>query len=391
MKPAARIQAAIEVIGEIIGGDAPAERVLRRFFRARRYAGSKDRAAISELVYDVLRHRGRLDWHLDGAGSPRLFVAGFLLWINKIEPYSIFSDEKYAPSSLTTEEQAVLSCQQHGEPPDWARLNLPAWLWPMLAGHGAANLAALNARAPLDLRVNSLKASRGEVIARLAAEGIEAHETPLAATGLRLAAGALVSASQSWRDGLVEVQDEGSQLAVARLDVRPGMTVLDYCAGAGGKSLALAAAMDNRGRIFAHDAAARRLARLAPRLARAGADIVQTGLPEGPVDLVLVDAPCSGSGTWRRNPNAAWRLTPARLAELGRLQAAVLDAAAEFVRPGGRLAYVTCSLLASENDDQVEGFLARHNDFRRRSAELLTPWRHGVDGFFIALLDRPHR
>jgi len=310
---------------------------------------------------------------------------------------------------------------EHADQPAWVRGNLPEWLVAELeAAFGAAlaeELAALNREAPLDLRVNTLKTDRVGALAALAADGLEAAPTPLSPLGLRLSARATLPATAAFRDGLVEVQDEGSQLAALLVDVRPGQAVCDLCAGAGGKTLALAAAMANQGRLLACDVEATRLRPMAPRLRRAGVDLVETqviaaeddGWPTDPTesfDRVLVDAPCSGSGAWRRNPDARWRLDPETLAGFAPVQDRLLRGAARLVRPGGRLVYVTCSLLPRENADRVAAFLAEHGDFRpvpigevwphavggAPPADgpflTLTPARQGTDGFFVAILER---
>jgi 16S rRNA (cytosine967-C5)-methyltransferase len=286
------------------------------------------------------------------------------------------------------------------------RASFPAWLTPEIerqfGADAAAEMAALTAAAPTDLRANGLKATREDAAAALAAEGVATTPTPLSPLGLRLATRANLAGLRAFRDGLVEVQDEASQLVALMAGAAPGMAVLDLCAGAGGKTLALAAAMRNRGRLLACDTDARRLARLGPRLARSGAAIVETralrgGENLGGFDRVLVDAPCSGSGTWRRHPDAKWRLTPERLDTYRAAQAALLREGAARVKQGGRLVFATCSLLPSEGRGRIEAFLAEAGGtFRIVDAlpalgpapYLLTPHRHGTDGFFAAVLER---
>jgi 16S rRNA (cytosine967-C5)-methyltransferase len=290
------------------------------------------------------------------------------------------------------------------------RMECPCWLWAKLAHLPAAEWAALNVSAPVDLRVNTLKATRDAARAALAAANLDSGPTSLSPLGLRLPGRARLDSTAAFRDGLVEVQDEGSQLAALLLDAKPGMTVVDWCAGAGGKTLALAAQMKGEGRLIAGEANEGRIANLAERAERAGVSFIETVVPaeaiEAMADRVLVDAPCSGSGTWRRHPEAKWRLTPESLAEYGREQTAILDAASRRVKPGGLLLYVVCSLLPEEGSERVAAFLAAHGDFERVPARtlwaraigtappagdgdlILTPAQHGTDGFYIAGLER---
>jgi 16S rRNA (cytosine967-C5)-methyltransferase len=437
MTPAARTEEAIRLL-ERIGDPAatePADAILAGHFRRNRYIGAKDRRALGDLVYATLRGQAALDWWVErGAGrapAARLRVLAALALIDGLPPGEImarFDGSKHGPAPLDPAEQrlvAALAGQAlgHDDQPAWVRGNYPAWLEPALAESFGARLAeemaALNRPAPVDLRVNALKATRDEARAALAAEGVEAEPTPLSPLGLRLAGRGTLPALAAFRAGLVEVQDEGSQILALLLDARPGQQVVDYCAGAGGKTLAMAAAMANRGRLVAGDVATVRLGALAPRLARAGVTIVETAageaalaaLPAAAFDRVLVDAPCSGTGTWRRNPEARWRLTPEMLERHAAQQRAILSAASRLVKPGGRLLYATCSVLAVENDRQMEGFLGRHDDFAAlpvapvwraalrtvapadavegaRPWLHLTPARHGTDGFFAAVVER---
>ena len=279
--------------------------------------------------------------------------------------------------------------------PDAVRLEVPDWLVSRIE---PGELRALLEPAALDLRVNLLKATRDEARAALAAEGLNAIPTPHSAWGLRIEGRRQVTGGAAFRAGLVEIQDEGSQLVAALVDARPGMRVADYCAGAGGKTLALAMTMQNRGALVACDVSAVRLDGAVRRLRRAGVHNVERHLIEpgdkwvkrraGTFDRVLVDAPCTGTGTWRRNPDARLRLAEGDLTELLPKQAAILDRAAPLVRTGGRLVYVTCSLLSEENEDQVSAFLCRHPLYARVDALSLSPARHGTDGFFAAVLER---
>lgn len=422
MTPAARLAAAIDLLAAIEAApQRPADAVANDFFRNRRYIGSGDRRAVSARAWSVIRTWRRLDWWLHGAGTPRLRVGASLL----LEGWTFdgvqqaFSGGRYAPASLCADEAERLRVLEgrtleHPDMPLAARLEMPDWLLPQLAERFRDRLEpearALLAEAPLDLRVNTLKTTREAAQAALAAEGITAEPTPLSPWGLRVSGRLPVTTGPAFRDGLVEIQDEGSQIVALMADARPGMRVADWCAGAGGKTLALAACMQNRGHIVACDVNVRRLDAAVRRLRRAGVHNVERHLTEagdrwvkrraGSFDRVLVDAPCTGTGTWRRNPDARLRLTEADLRELTAKQASILDAAAPLCRPGGRLVYATCSLLPAENETQVNAFLTRRPDFRRLPATAvwagappgddlhLTPARNGTDGFYCAVLER---
>jgi 16S rRNA (cytosine967-C5)-methyltransferase len=427
LTPAARIAAAIDLLEVIEGAPKrPADAVANDFFRARRYIGSGDRRAVSERVWAVLRARRRIGWWLaEARQSPRLLVAASLL----LEGWGLggvqqaFSGGQFAAPPLDRGEVAVLKpldghTLDHPGMPEAVRLEVPDWLLPHLVarfgGGVAAELAALSQPASLDLRVNLLKGTREQARAALAAEGWEAAETRFSPFGLRIDGRRPVTSGPAFQSGLVEIQDEGSQLVALMAGVAPGMRVVDWCAGAGGKTLALAAMMENRGQIVACDVSAPRLEGAVRRLRRAGVHNVERHLVApgdkwakrraGAFDRVLVDAPCTGTGTWRRNPDARLRLSEADLAELLPKQAAILDTAQSLVRKGGRLVYATCSLLAEENEAQVTGFLLRHPDFAVVPLDQawtlagappnlgpylsLTPARHGTDGFFTAVLER---
>ncbi|MEM7222478.1 MAG: RsmB/NOP family class I SAM-dependent RNA methyltransferase [Pseudomonadota bacterium] len=431
MRPAARIASAIDILARLEAEDRPADGLIRGVFRANRYIGAKDRRAIGDLVYGVLRHSARLDWWLSraqvGAGGARGRVLAELTLAQGLggaEIASLFDGDTYHPPPLESAERALLEQLDgaeldHTEQPDWVRLEVPEWLLPGLreALGDDQEILALGHTAPLDLRVNLLKAERAAVRQALAEEGIESAPTPFSPWGLRVTARHALPALKAFRDGLFEVQDEGSQLVALLSDARPGLSVADLCAGAGGKALALAMTQGGEGRLVALDLDARRLERAGPRLARAGVDFVETrvlvdGDPwldqeAGSFDRVLVDAPCSGSGAWRRQPDARWRLTAARLEQYTQSQAEILRIAAGLLRPGGRLIYATCSLLPPENRDQATTFLTERPDYRalplgdlwREQLEtpypgdecpalLLTPLRHGTDGFYLAVFQR---
>jgi 16S rRNA (cytosine967-C5)-methyltransferase len=423
--PAARIEGAISLLEAIEAAPVrPADAVANDFFRERRFIGSGDRRAISDRVWRVLRSRRRLAWWVPKA-TPRLLVAASLLtegWLLSGVAEQ-FSGERFAATGLERNEYNALrrvegQALEHPDMPDPVRFEIPDWLYPrLLTRFGdalGAEMAALSEPAPLDLRVNILKGTREDARAALAAEGWEARPTPLSPWGLRIDNRRPVTSGPAFQSGLVEIQDEGSQLIAALTDARPGMRVVDWCAGAGGKTLALAAMMGNRGQIVACDVSASRLEGAVRRLRRAGVNNVERHLVEpgdkwakrraGAFDRVLVDAPCTGIGTWRRNPDARHRLREQDLLELTRKQSSILDTAGALVRVGGRLVYATCSLLEEENEGQVSAFLARHSDFALvplaqawglegvappgEEMLSLTPALHGTDGFFAAVLER---
>jgi 16S rRNA (cytosine967-C5)-methyltransferase len=427
LTPAARIAAAVDLLVVVEGAPKrPADAVANDFFRSRRYIGSGDRRAVSERVWSVLRTRRRLAWWLDGApATPRLLVAASLLlegW-TKAGVVQTFSGGQFAAPPLDRGELAIIQRIEgrtidHPDMPDPVRLEIPDWLLPRLQSRFgkalSAEMAALSEPATLDLRVNLLKGDRTQAQAALAAEGWEAKPTPFSPWGLRIEGRRPVTDGPAFQSGLVEIQDEGSQLIALMVGAEPGMRVVDWCAGAGGKTLALAGAMQNRGQIVACDVSAPRLDGAVRRLRRAGVHNVERHLLEagdkwlkrraGTFDRVLVDAPCTGTGTWRRNPDARLRLQQTDLSELVPKQAMILDAAQTLVRKSGRLVYATCSLLEEENEAQVTGFLRRHPDFAliplSRAWPLpqpvpnggeflcLTPARHRTDGFFTAVLER---
>jgi 16S rRNA (cytosine967-C5)-methyltransferase len=333
-----------------------------------------------------------------------------------------FDAGAYRPAPLSPDERRLVE-QLHGQTldhpdqPGWVRGEYPAWLADTLGAAPDTELRALNAPAPLDLRVNQLAVSREQALAGLTEAGIKATPTRFSPLGLRVVGRPSLSQLQAFQDGWVEIQDEGSQLVALLADARPGQAVIDLCAGAGGKTLALAAAMANKGRLIACDVSEKRLERAVKRLRRAGVHNVerralgpdaQSWLKRqaGRFDRVLVDAPCSGTGTWRRNPDMKWRIGPDEITALRSVQDEVLDRGARLVKPGGRLIYATCSLLAAENEQAIEAFLARHAEFQLLpvggvwTAVLagdcpvdgpylrLSPARHGTDGFFAAILER---
>jgi|SRR5579871_587192 len=443
MTPAARLAAAIEVFADIDARRRPAADVLKDWGLSHRFAGSADRAAIAGLVYDALRRKASSAW-LMGAQTPRAALIGMLhreRGLGAEAVAALCNGARFAPAPLSDAERAALSSEALASAPPAVRGDYPEWLEPHLArvfgDDRAAEGAALATRAPLDLRVNALKAERDDVIPKLAHLGAE--PTQWSPIGLRIQLGAdaknpAIHAEPPFRKGEIEVQDEGSQLAALLTGARPGEQVVDLAAGAGGKTLALAAMMDNSGQIYATDIDKRQLAPIHERLTRAGVRNVQVRTPRGAppdsspasgaglgwglgdlsgkADLVVIDAPCTGTGTWRRNPDAKWRVRPGALAERLKEQAALLDRAVPLVKRGGRIAYITCSVLAEENGDQVRDFIGRAREFVvENPAELakplgeraylftdaalisaeglqMTPRRTDTDGFFVSLLRR---
>ena len=425
MRLGGRLAAAIEVLEDIGRRHRPAADALRDWGLSHRFAGGGDRAAIGNIVYDALRRRRSAGWLL-GDDTPRATGFGALLleWGQTAQSLNAaLEGDKFAPSLLSDAELETIAARRLADAPGEVRADCPDWNVPLLeTAFGEAWVeegAALAARPPLDLRVNTLKAERAKVLAELAETGAEpAH---LATEGIRIAPIAgdgrhpNVQAEPAFQKGWFEVQDEGSQIAAELTDAKPGMQVLDYCAGAGGKSLALSAAMENKGQIFAHDAEKQRLAPIFDRIRRSDNRNVQVVAREqelapltGHMDIVLIDAPCTGSGTWRRRPDAKWRLTRRQLDARKAEQSAILDTAKAFVKPGGLLVYVTCSVFPEENDEQVTNFLGRDNTFapidhtvlwqsrfpgHAASARIavgggisLSPALSGTDGFYFCAL-----
>ncbi len=369
MTPAARLQMAIEILEGLEQTSQPTDRFLKAWFRSRRFAGSKDRRAIAQQVFAVQRRRAHFA-HRMGDGTPRALVIAALIEGGE-DPALLFTGG-YGPAPLTEDERTIIAATPRPEP-RWVQGEYPQWLDQELrrafGDRLPEEMAAFIGRAPADIRVNTLKSERDAVIASLNGDGSACAPTPFAPHGIRITGDAAnLSKSALFESGAFEFQDEAAQIASEFCGARPDMRVLDLAAGAGGKSLAFAAAMKNRGEIVACDVRGEALFELEQRAARAGAAIIKTlpldhGQPSGVFDAVFVDAPCSGTGTWRRQPELRWRLTPGRLAELMALQDRLLDQAAALVRPGGRLVYATCSILGCENQDRMAAFTARNPGF----------------------------
>ncbi|WP_308721067.1 RsmB/NOP family class I SAM-dependent RNA methyltransferase [Komagataeibacter xylinus] len=429
MTPSARLSAAIDLLAAMEATpQRPADALANAFFRERRYIGGGDRRAISARVWRVLRHWRRLHWWIERVGgkvTPRTLVLAMMALDPEARenPQHLFTGERYAPLGLIGSESSLYARLEgqgllHPDMPPAVRLEVPDWLLPRLErtfGDGLeAELAAMDGEATLDLRVNLLKSDRPTARAALEGEGIHAVDTTLSPWGLRVAGRQPITSCAAFRSGLIEIQDEGSQLVVAAVGARPGMRVLDYCAGAAGKTLGMAMTMENRGHIVACDVSEPRLEGAVRRLRRAGVHNAERHLlvagdrwarrRSGSFDRVLVDAPCTGTGTWRRNPDARLRLRERDLVELTEKQAAIMDRAAALVRPGGRMVYATCSVLREENGDQIAAFLARNPAFSLVVPDgadddlpaglstdgqvSLTPRQHHTDGFFAAIMQR---
>lgn len=425
----AQLEATLSLLTEIAHAPRPADAVTSGYFRAHRHLEDADRGAILELFYALLRHQARLGWWLAKEGHPDSPRHRLLAWLalgagktaDQIRQLCMGAPAGLAP--LTEAERQLLNRLQdarltHPDMPAEVRLECPDWAAaPLRQRFDQAfevEMAALLTEPPLDLRVNPIKAKRDAVLRSLKGLGLPAEASRLATGGIRLRARIALTRLPGLKSGEIEIQDEGSQLIAQLVDARPGERVVDFCAGAGGKTLAIAAQMQNKGHVMACDINETRLKRCAERLRGAGLHNVQTKVlssetdrwikrHKGGFDRVLIDAPCSGTGTWRRNPDARWRAPDLGLDNLVALQARILASAARLVKPGGRLVYATCSMLTEENEAQVAKFLQGHPAFRvvplpMAAPDLsgvaegdylsLTPARHDTDGFFAAVLQR---
>ena len=425
----ALLHATLDLLCEVEATARPADAVTSAFFRKRRHLGDRDRGAVLEQLYAILRHRARLGWWLarqDCDDTPRNRLLAWLILGEGKSPNQIkrlFDGAKVSAAALTDPENKLLMTLQHRtmahpDMPEAVRLECPAWAFtPLKQRFGetfGAEMANTLSSPPLDLRVNPLKTTRDAMLGQLKGMGLRVEPMRLSPHGIRLKARLSLARLPGLKTGDIEIQDEGSQLVALLVDAKPGERVVDFCAGAGGKTLAIAAQMKNKGHIIACDVNESRLKRCAERHRRAGLHNVETRVlasetdrwikrHKGGFDRVLVDAPCSGTGTWRRNPDARWRAPELGLENLVALQARILASAARLVKPGGRLVYATCSMLREENEAQVASFLASNPGFRivpvrdaaphlmgvTQSDHLsLTPARHGTDGFFAAVLQR---
>lgn len=431
MTPSARLSSVIELIDIIMSEAGPAEHCVRTYFRTRRYAGSKDRRWITEFLYSLFRRLGETDWMVQELGLTVTSRTRALIALSKFEETSLediqsrFVSGSYAGEALSEEEVSAIEALgglDFSAMPSHAKDNFPSWLSDEVhrqyADQAPAVLASYQQRAPLTLRVNRLRSDREEVLRLLEEDGANAHATKMSPLGIILKGRINIAVHPVMERGLVEIQDEAAQISSLLADAKPGMEVADYCAGAGGKSLAMAADMDNTGQIYAFDVNSRRMKDIAIRCRRSGVHVIealQLHQDEkddevferlgGTLDRVFVDAPCSGSGTWRRQPDQKWFFTEERLAELTALQQDILGKAATLVAPGGRLIYATCSILEQENADQISKFLEQNADFSILPVSdicsevdlpenlgdqflKLTPDMAGSDGFFTAVLIR---
>lgn len=428
MKDGGRIAAAIDVLADIESRRRPVQDALKDWGTSHRFAGSGDRVAIGNLVFDALRAKASLSFMMNDAGPRALAFAVYAIsWGRGVEGIvGALDGDRHAPPPLSEDEAERLKAASLENAPDWVRADVPEWLWPEFsAAFGQDSIAegrSLASRAPIDMRLNRLKASREKLLKRL--HHLGAEPTAISPLGLRIVpaegAGRMphVQAEESFRKGWFELQDEASQVAALLAGAKGGDQVLDFCAGGGGKTLALAGEMGNRGQIYAYDADRLRLAPIHERLRRAGVRNVQVRDPktggledlEERMDLVFADVPCSGTGVWRRRPDSKWRLSERALGGRRTEQRDVIRAASKYVRPGGRLVYVTCSLLPSENREQLISFLGE--DRRFKPLDLKTEWakvlgdtadrarfddygfatlspaRSGTDGFFVSILSR---
>ncbi|MGE0109525.1 MAG: RsmB/NOP family class I SAM-dependent RNA methyltransferase [Bdellovibrionales bacterium] len=430
MTPAAHIEAILELLTEIETKNRPADTIAQQFFRSRRYIGSKDRRAIADQLFDIYRHRARLGWWLNKLHTslaPRPLVLAYLFLVENAKATDIealFSGGRFAPDELNEDEQKILRRLKghtlfHPDMPQADSLECPLWAYESLSKRFGNNIQeeceALLSPAPLDLRVNVLKSSRDDALKALTASNIKAVPTPFSPLGIRIHNRLALGNLALLKEGAIEIQDEGSQLIALLLNPQSGERICDFCAGAGGKTLAIAAQMNNKGRIVACDVLERRLKQSQKRFTRAGIHNIDihplkserdpwVKRQKGKFDRVLVDAPCSGSGTWRRSPNARWDGLGPNLETLLPLQKSILESAARLVKEKGRLVYATCSLLPEENEEQITRFLDNHPEFKRLPVQkavpqgitlpdtgdylALTPAQHKTDGFFAAVMER---
>lgn len=424
----ARMKAVLEILERTQKSPVPMDLTVGDYMRNRRYIGSKDRADIVERVYGMVRHHARLQWALEQAGAteitPRLQLLAYIVLVEgRADPSVFFDGTKYAPHEVDEDEQKIISRlpENFDAAPDEVKCECPPQYAESLRGYFGKDLVpemeALCHGATLDLRINCVAGDRETIKASLLKDGIETEDAPYSPWGLRVKGKVFLSETKAFRGGQIEIQDEGSQLIALACDVQPGMQVMDYCAGGGGKTLALASAMRVKGRIVAMDLDAGRLAKAKTRFKRARvSDIIETRplsdeksrkwlrRQKQSFDVVLVDVPCSGTGTWRRNPDTRWRTYGPSVEELIPVQADILDRVAGVVKGGGRLVYATCSLLPEENEQQIEKFLAQHPEFELAPLNdiwpagctppcegkymRLSPKRHHTDGFFAAVLVR---
>ena len=429
MNPSARLQAALDLLIEVENAIRPADALVSAYFRSRRYIGSKDRSAIATMIYDIVRHHARLTWWLKKCETDDAPRARFLCYLTLVDKKALkdigelFDGKKFSPAPLEEVDRVLLRkleghTIEHPNMPDEVKVECPDWAAASLklrfGKKFSQEMKAMMKPACLDLRVNTIKITRDEILSQLQVIGIKAKICPLAPFGIRLEERPSLTALTMLKNGFVEIQDEGSQLVALLVDAKPGQRVVDFCAGAGGKTLAIAAQMENKGKIIACDVLAGRLQRSTERFRRAGLHNIEIKplkdendqwikRHKGGFDRVLIDAPCSGTGTWRRNPDARWHVLGPSVEKLLEMQMNILKSAARLVKPGGRLIYATCSLMPEENEQQIEKFLADNSEFKvvplsdvssqkLNSSHVdylsLTPAQNGTDGFFTAVMER---
>lgn len=418
MKEAGRIQAVLQILQEFSKEQKPMDLILHNYLKTRRYIGSKDRQYISTLVYALLRKKLNYEWWVNSyittsEMSPLYWVhlmCVHLLIVQKLsleDIQNIFTGDEYSPPSLNKDSKMVIAGLLEEQPTDLLhkdmlphmQFNTPLWLYEKFQPmpNYLEELAALNQLASIDIRVNTLKSDIHSIEKELQAIGAQYEKTPHSEWGFRLKDRLPIHTWALYKDGLIEIQDEGSQLLISLIAPDPGMSVIDYCAGAGGKSLIIAMLMQNKGRLILCDTSEWRLKKSDERIKRAGVSNIQRKIvldtPEGnksikrlkeSADVVLTDAPCSGTGTWRRNPDLKWRSSPEGLQEIISIQKDILQKAALLVKSGGTLAYATCSMLTEENEDQIKWFLESHPNFTLDKQVQFTPYQHQTDGFFLA-------
>jgi len=427
MKPAAQLQATIELLDKIAETGYPADRTMAQYFKQRRYIGSKDKAVISEHLYTILRNRLSLEFMLERAGlnpHSRMLAAALMKFQGEENVARFFDGDRYSPVPLRDEQLAIFNdfdTSLDGAP-QHVRLNVPQWIEPALqcalGDRYEDEMHATNQRASTDIRVNTLKSTMGQVSQILKTVGYTFENTDLSPWGIRFDGRVALFGLDAFREGWFEVQDEGSQLLALLSCVKAGDKVVDFCAGAGGKTLAMAAMMKNKGTVYACDVHSKRLENTTKRAKRAGVHNIRTHVLSSEndkwvkkhkemADVVLIDAPCTGTGTWRRSPDSRWNLTPENLESLVELQQSILQSAKRLVKPGGRLVYATCSLLKEENEQQVAQFLMNNDEFEAVDIQLpesiekniaqvdctanqlrTYPALTGTDGFFVSTFKR---
>ena len=404
MQTGARYQAVLDLIGEIWNSGVPADNIINDYMRARKYIGSKDRRFITETVWNIIRNRMKLSFDA-GSEDLRKIVLLYLKHYTSDKPEDVFGSGQYAPSALTDDEKKLLAAENEEPYPDYVEAECPQWLFEKIKD--VLLLKSLNVPAPADFRIN-IK-SREAVMENMVKEGYSVEQTPYSPIGLRSRDRISLGNCMAYQNGEIDVQDEASQLAAVLCDVRPEHKVIDYCCGAGGKSLAIAYLLDNQGHILAHDVSAKRLEAIKPRMQRLGIKNIEltdwAADSDRDFDRFIIDAPCSGTGTWRRSPDAKFRLTPAKLRSLNSAQREILETAYPKVRSGGRIIYITCSVLRDEDEDIIKAFLQDKPDMKQLNVKelwekkigcpypcrdehylRLSPATTGTDGFFFTVL-----